>query len=80
MTGRTAAAFGILGRGVIRPDTFGDLMVFGPATIIDSATFDEPTRPAQGIEEIWVNGQAAYRAGRNAIGAQAGRIITCAPV
>ena len=76
MTGRTAAVFGLVDRGVIRPGAFADLVLFDPATVRDAATFAMPTAPAEGIVETWVNGQSAYVAGQGATAARAGVVVT----
>ena len=61
-------------RGLVRPGHFADLVLFDPATVIDRATFEAPTRPAAGIECVWVNGEAVWRDGQ-ATGARPGRAI-----
>ncbi|HEY1933287.1 MAG TPA: D-aminoacylase [Acetobacteraceae bacterium] len=76
MTGHTAAVFGMVDRGVIRAGTYADLVLFDPATVHDAATFDEPTKPADGIVETWVNGQSAFVRGQGATAARAGRLVT----
>jgi N-acyl-D-amino-acid deacylase len=76
MTGRTAAVFGLRDRGVIRPGAFADLVLFDPQTVRDAATYEEPTRPAQGIVETWINGMSAYVAQKGATAARAGRLLT----
>ena len=76
MTGHTAAVFGMRDRGVIRPGAFADLVLFDPATIIDSADFKTPDRPALGIEHTWVNGQSAYVYGNGATPTRAGRLVS----
>lgn len=76
MTGHTAAVFGMVDRGVIRAGAYADLVLFDPATVRDAATFAEPTKPADGILKTWINGQLAYEAGRGAVEAQAGRLVT----
>jgi hypothetical protein len=55
-----------------------DVAVFDPATIIDHATFDEPTRPSEGIRFVFVNGRLAVRDGRP-IGTRAGQVLRKAP-
>jgi N-acyl-D-amino-acid deacylase len=75
MTGRTAALFGIVDRGVIRPGAYADLVLFDPHTVVDRATFDQPTIPSQGIEEVWTNGVATYVGGKGLTGAAPGRLI-----
>ena len=76
MTGRTAEVFGIVDRGVVRPGAYADLVLFDPAAVRDAATFTNPTRPADGILKTWINGRLAYEAGRGAVEAHAGRLVT----
>ncbi len=74
-TGLTARRFGLAGRGAIAPEAFADLVLFDPATVIDSATFAAPSTPAVGIEETWVNGVSVYRYGSGPTGESPGRLI-----
>jgi N-acyl-D-aspartate/D-glutamate deacylase len=60
MTGMPAGRFGIAERGLIREGYFADLTLFNPATILDTATFANPKRPAAGIAGVWVNGALSY--------------------
>jgi len=76
MTGRTAAVFGLADRGVIREGAYADLVLFDPDTVRDTATYEQPIRPADGILETWVNGQSAYVHGQGATAARAGRLVT----
>ena len=76
MTGRTADVFGLVDRGVIRTGAYADLVLFDPVTVRDASTFAEPTRTAEGILETWINGQSAYVAGKGAVAAHAGRLVT----
>jgi N-acyl-D-amino-acid deacylase len=76
MTGHTAAVFGTVDRGVIREGAYADLVLFDPATVRDTSTYDAPTRVAEGILETWVNGQSAYVFGDGATTARAGRLVT----
>ena len=76
MTGRVASVFGLVDRGVIRSGAMADLVLFDADTVRDTADFDFPTRPADGIEETWVAGQSAYVHGHGATAARAGRLVT----
>ncbi|MGO9336537.1 MAG: N-acyl-D-amino-acid deacylase family protein [Terracidiphilus sp.] len=60
MTGMPAQRLGIEGRGLIREGYHADLVLFDPMKIIDTATFDEPVRAAEGIAGVWVNGVLSY--------------------
>jgi N-acyl-D-amino-acid deacylase len=74
MTGLTAANFGLRDRGVLRVGAFADLVLFDPATVIDRATFEQPTRPAAGIDMVFVNGRPVWRDGA-ATGERPGRAL-----
>jgi N-acyl-D-amino-acid deacylase len=74
MTGLPARQFRLRERGLIRPGYFADLTVFDPATVIDSATFEEPIRPAAGILAVYVNGVPVWSGGRSS-GRRPGRVL-----
>jgi N-acyl-D-amino-acid deacylase len=76
MTGHTASVFGMADRGVIRAGAFADLVLFDPLAVRDTATFEAPASPADGILETWVNGRSAYIHGTGATAAREGRLIT----
>jgi N-acyl-D-amino-acid deacylase len=63
MTSLSAETFGLLERGQIREGYWADLVLFDPATIIDTATYDDPKREPDGIQMVIVNGQVAYEQG-----------------
>lgn len=75
MTGLTARNFGLTGRGTLAPGQCADVVVFDPATVSDTATFDQPVQSAAGIHTVIVNGAVTWRDGR-ATGARAGQVIT----
>jgi N-acyl-D-aspartate/D-glutamate deacylase len=60
-------------RGRIAAGAFADLVVFDPEAIIDHATYDEPRRPAAGVEKVFVNGELSFDAG--AVVKRAGRLV-----
>lgn len=72
MTGMPAAKFQLAGRGLVRVGAFADLVVFDPATVGDTATYDEPRRFPAGIRAVYVNGVAVARDGAHT-GARPGR-------
>jgi N-acyl-D-amino-acid deacylase len=74
MTGLPAQRFGLSGRGRLAPGAYADVTVFDPGTIIDRASFAEPTIPAAGIPLVLVNGEAVWRDGA-ATGARPGRAL-----
>ena len=57
MTGLTAANFGLVDRGEIRVGALADICVFDEDKILDTASFDDPIRPAAGIDHVLVNGR-----------------------
>ncbi|ANN69837.1 N-acyl-D-amino-acid deacylase family protein [Bordetella bronchialis] len=78
MTGLTALRLGLHERGRIAPGFHADLAVFDPETIIDNATFDEPTQVCTGMRHVFVGGVATWLDG-NATGARPGRFIADRP-
>jgi len=74
MTGLSAARFGLIGRGEIRLGHWADLVLFDPATVRDTARFDDPVQRADGIVAVWVNGVLSYRNGEPC-GERAGRFL-----
>lgn len=74
MTGMAAEKFGLSDRGVLRAGAFADLVIFDPATIIDTATYQEPKRYPAGIAHVFVNGTAVVRDGAHT-GARPGRAL-----
>jgi len=64
----------LTGRGLIKEDFFADITVFDPATIMDRATYAEPTQLSQGVKYVLVNGQLTF-ADEKMTGANAGRAL-----
>ena len=63
MTSLPASVFGMKDRGVIRPGAFADIVIFDPAKVRDTATYQEPHRTAEGIQYAIVNGVIVRDAG-----------------
>ncbi|GGN22870.1 N-acyl-D-amino-acid deacylase [Lentzea pudingi] len=56
LTGRAAKRLRLTDRGLVREGYAADLVLFDPATIADTATFDEPRQQAAGIPYVFCNG------------------------
>ena len=78
MTGMTARNMRIAGRGQLRAGAMADVVVFDPATIADTATYDKPRSVSIGIERVFVNGACAYVGGghKPEVLAREGRMLT----
>jgi N-acyl-D-aspartate/D-glutamate deacylase len=74
MTSLSARRFGLAGRGEVRVGWHADLVLFDPATVRDTATFDAPRQVADGIDAVWVNGVLSYRDGQPT-GERAGHFV-----
>jgi N-acyl-D-amino-acid deacylase len=74
MTALPASIIGMTDRGYLAPGMRADVTVFDPATVIDHSTYKEPTKPSEGIRDVFVNGRLALRDGK-ATGAQGGAVV-----
>lgn len=74
MTALSAETFGLEARGEVKPGYWADLVLFDPATVIDTATYDEPKREPLGIAMVMVNGAIAYQNGSHT-GVGAGKML-----
>jgi len=74
MTSLSARRFGLARRGEVRVGWHADLVLFDPASVRDTATFDRPQQVADGIDAVWVNGVLSYRDGATT-GARAGGFV-----
>ena len=63
MTGMSAQRFGLTDRGTIATGMAADLVLFNPATIVDTGTYVDPTAVPLGIESVWVNGECVVQQG-----------------
>jgi N-acyl-D-amino-acid deacylase len=64
MTSLPAQVFALKDRGQIRPGAFADILVFDPAKVHDTATYQEPHQLAEGMTHIMVNGVLVREDGR----------------
>jgi N-acyl-D-amino-acid deacylase len=74
MTGLPASTAGIIDRGFLAPGMAADIAVFDPNSVIDHATYEDPTLPPEGVRYVFVNGQLALRDGKPT-GQRTGRAI-----
>ncbi len=63
MTRLPADRFGLRDRGRIEPGAVADLVVFDPATIRDTATYEDPHSYPEGIDAVIVDGTVAWSSG-----------------
>jgi N-acyl-D-amino-acid deacylase len=75
MTGLTARNFGLQGRGTLQVGRHADIAIFDAATVRDAADYDTPTRAAEGIDTVIVNGSITWQHGTHS-GARSGQVIT----
>jgi len=62
MTSVPADRFGLSGRGRVVEGAIADLVLFDPATVSDSATFDAPHEYPEGIASVIVSGEVSWTA------------------
>jgi N-acyl-D-aspartate/D-glutamate deacylase len=74
MTARPAARVHLADRGRLAVGLAGDVVVFDPATVADTATFANPFNYPTGISVVVVNGAVAVREGQHG-GAGQGRVL-----
>ena len=61
ITGLPARYLNLVDRGRVRPGYVADLTIFDPETIIDHATWADPTQYAEGVMHVLIAGQFAVR-------------------
>ena len=74
ITSMPAQGHHLVARGQIQIGYFADITIFDPETIVDRATYTEPTRLSEGIDTVLVNGQVEYEHGA-LTGVNAGRAL-----
>jgi N-acyl-D-amino-acid deacylase len=60
MTSLAANRVGLNERGILKPGFYADVVIFDPEKVIDKATFENPHQYSEGIEVVFVNGQAVW--------------------
>jgi N-acyl-D-amino-acid deacylase len=75
MSALPAATIGMVDRGYLAPGMAADVTVFDPKTVIDHATYEDPSQLSEGIRHVIVNGVVALRAGQ-ITGEAAGHALT----
>jgi N-acyl-D-amino-acid deacylase len=73
-TSLAADRLGLRERGRLLEGHYADLVLFDPAAIADTATYEDPFRYPTGIHSVYVNGKAVVRHG-SITGARPGRIL-----
>jgi N-acyl-D-amino-acid deacylase len=61
-------------RGQLKAGMFADIVVFDPATVADTATFENPHAYAVGVKHVWVNGVQVLKDGEHT-GRKPGRAL-----
>jgi N-acyl-D-amino-acid deacylase len=64
----------LVNRGLLHPGYFADITIFDPVTILDHATYTDPTQLSTGVDFTIVNGQIAYDHGHLS-GATPGQVL-----
>ncbi|EHK66938.1 N-acyl-D-amino-acid deacylase family protein [Achromobacter arsenitoxydans] len=62
MTSLPARVFGLAGRGQLSVGAWADIVVFDADTVVDRATWEEPTLASIGVEQVLVNGRQVFPA------------------
>jgi N-acyl-D-amino-acid deacylase len=74
MTSAPAIQLGLMDRGVLRPGTMADIVIFDPETVADIATYQNPSLYPKGIPYVLVNGRIVIENGKHT-GISAGRVL-----
>jgi N-acyl-D-amino-acid deacylase len=72
MTSLPANTFHFRERGLLKPGFWADLALFDPATVRDTAVFNDPHHYPEGFSFVIVNGLVVLDQGKHT-GAKAGR-------
>lgn len=75
MTSLPAARMGLKQRGLLWEGFYADIVVFNPETIIDRATYDDPSQTPTGIEYVFINGKLVVDKGKHNTKLLAGKVL-----
>ncbi|MCR5005291.1 MAG: amidohydrolase family protein [Clostridiales bacterium] len=64
MTQMPALRMRLKEKGVLVPGFAADLLLFDEATFTDRATYEDPARQAEGMDQVWIGGRKAVEDGR----------------
>ncbi|MGO4690331.1 N-acyl-D-amino-acid deacylase family protein [Glaciibacter sp. 2TAF33] len=78
LAGTPARRLRLPDRGLVREGYVADLVLFDPATVRDTATFERPRRQAEGISHVLVGGELAIDDGGRT-DAVSGRVLRSTP-
>jgi N-acyl-D-amino-acid deacylase len=74
MSGYPADRLRLLDRGLLKPGMKADIVIFDPAKIQDKADYTNPHQYAEGVSELFINGEPVISAG-NLTERRPGRIL-----
>ena len=74
MTALPAQITGLADRGLLRPGMAADITIFNPNTVMDKATFENPTQYPVGIPYVIVNGVVVISRGQHT-GSKPGHVL-----
>ena len=74
MSSLPAQRVGLADRGVLRPGMKADMVIFDPARVADTATYDKPHQYAVGYQAVIVNGEVVF-ADEAMTAARPGRVL-----
>jgi N-acyl-D-amino-acid deacylase len=74
MTSMPAQREHLTNRGLIKFGFYADITIFDPETIIDRATYTDPTKLSEGVDYVLANGRLEYDHGK-LTDAKTGRVL-----
>jgi len=74
MSGSPAKRLGLADRGLLKEGLKADLVVFDPAVVRDTATFEKPHQYAEGVALVVINGEVVFENER-LTAARPGRVL-----